>query len=144
MLTLSPENIFLNCQASSKKEAIRQAAEALQQGGYVKEGFLAAMLARENSVPTWLGAGIALPHCARESVGLVIKTGCQVLQFPQGVSWGKGKVAFIVVAVATRENEHLQVIASIADLLGNEWKTTLLAMADNKKDFITLFKKAEF
>ncbi|MEI2267115.1 PTS sugar transporter subunit IIA [Erwinia sp. CGal63] len=144
MLQLSQENLFLHCQASTKQEAIRQAAAALEQGGYVKNGFFTAMLARENSVSTYLGAGIALPHCAREATDLVIKTGFQVFQFPQGVSWGKGKVAFIVVAVAAKENEHLQVIADIADLLGDEWKSTLLAQAASKSDFIRLFEQAEY
>lgn len=144
MLTLLQNNLFLNCQASSKKEAIRQAANALEQGGYVKNGFFEAMLARENSVSTYLGAGIALPHCAKESIDLVSKTGFQVFQFPQGVSWGKGKVAFIVVAVAAKENEHIQVIADIADLLSDEWKSTLLAQATSKTDFIKLFVKPEF
>ena len=141
MLRLSQDDLFLNCQASSKKEAMSQAAEALKQNGYVKDGFLAAMLAREDAVSTYLGAGIALPHCAKENIDLVLKTGFQVFQFPQGVSWGKGKIAFIVVAVAAKENEHIQVIADIADLLGNEWKTTLLAQATTKTDFITQFEK---
>ncbi|WP_380183482.1 PTS sugar transporter subunit IIA [Kalamiella sp. sgz302252] len=141
MLKLSQQDLFLNCQASSKNEAIRQAAEALERGGYVQNGFFAAMQTRENSLSTYLGAGIALPHCAKESIDLVIKTGFQVFQFPQGVSWGKGKVAFIVVAVAAKENEHIQVIAALADLLSDEWKTTLLVQATSKTDFITQFEQ---
>ncbi|RRZ90851.1 PTS sugar transporter subunit IIA [Erwinia sp. 198] len=144
MLALSQDDLFLDCRASSKTEAIRQAAAALEQGGYVKHGFFDAMLARESSVSTYLGAGIALPHCAKERIDLVIKTGFQVFQFPQGVNWGKGKIAFIVVAVAAKQNEHIQVIADIADLFSNEWKSTLLAQTTSKNDFITLFVKPEF
>ncbi|MBS0969430.1 PTS sugar transporter subunit IIA [Nissabacter archeti] len=141
MLNLSEENIFLNCRAPSKKEAIKIAADALIQSGFAKTGFFEAMMAREKSVSTYLGAGVALPHCAKENIDLVIKTGFHLFQFPQGVSWGAGKVAFVVVAVAAKHNEHLQVLADIADLLGDELKTTLLAQATRKNDFIEQFEK---
>jgi phosphocarrier protein FPr len=141
MLNLSEENIFLNCRASSKKAAIKIAADSLIQSGFAKAGFFEAMMTREKSVSTYLGAGVALPHCAKENIDLVSKTGFQIFQFPQGVSWGEGKVVFVVVAVAAKQNEHLQVLADIADLLGDELKTTLLAQATNKKEFIEQFEK---
>lgn len=100
------------------------------------------MMTRERSVSTYIGAGIAFPHCAKESLDLVIKTGFQVFQFPNGVSWGGGKVVFIVVAVAATKNEHIQVLADITNLLGNEVKTTLLARASTKQQFIEQLNKA--
>lgn len=141
MLKLSPADIFLDCRASSKTQALQIAASALEQAGYVKGGFLNALLSREKSVSTYLGAGIALPHCAKESIDLVVSTGYQVFQFPQGVSWGEGKVAFVVVAVAAKQDEHLDTIAAIADLLGDEAKTTLLAGARSKDEFIQRFEQ---
>ncbi len=73
---------------------------------------------------------------------MVIQSGFQVFQFPDGVSWGKGKVVFIVVAVAATKNEHIQILADIADLLGDEVKTTLLANARTKSGFIDQFERA--
>jgi len=141
MLNLTEEALHLQCRALNKTEAITLAAEALEVAGYVKPGFLAGMLARERSVSTYIGAGIAFPHCAKENLDLVIKTGFQVFQFPDGVSWGAGKVVFVMIAVAATENEHISVLANIADLLGDEVKTTLLANAKTKHDFIEQFEK---
>ncbi|MCQ5473246.1 phosphocarrier protein FPr [Pantoea sp. AN62] len=142
MLRLTEEALHLQCRAADKTEAIRIAAEALEKSGYVKPGFFNGMMARERSVPTYIGAGIAFPHCAKENLDLVIKTGFQVFQFPNGVSWGGGKVVFIVVAVAATANEHIDVLAGMANLLGDEVKTTLLARATTKQQFIEQFEKA--
>ncbi len=142
MLKLTEDALHLQCRAASQNEAIEIAAHVLEQAGYVKPGFLHGMLAREKSISTYIGAGIAFPHCAKENLDLVIKTGFQVFQFPNGVSWGAGKVVFVVVAVAATENEHIQVLANIADLLGDEVKTTLLANAKTKHEFIEQFEKA--
>lgn len=142
MLKLTADSLHLQCRAANKNEAIKIAADALEKAGYVKPGFLHGMLAREKSVSTYIGAGIAFPHCAKENLDLVIKTGFQVFQFPHGVGWGNGKVVFVMVAVAASRNEHIQVLADIADLLGDEVKTTLLASAKTKEEFINLFEKA--
>lgn len=141
MLKLTEDALHLQCRAKNKREAIEIAASALEKAGYVKPGFLQGMLARERDVSTYIGAGVAFPHCAKENLDLVIKTGVHVFQFPGGVSWGESKVAFVMVAVAATENEHIQVLADIADLLGDEVKTTLLANAKTKKDFISQFEK---
>ena len=142
MLKLTEEALFMQCRAKNKIEAIEIAADALEKAGYVKPGFLHGMLAREKAVSTYIGAGIAFPHCAKENLDLVIKTGFMVFQFPDGVSWGAGKVVFVVVAVAAHENEHLSVLTDIANLLGDEVKTTLLAAAKTKAEFIEQFEKA--
>lgn len=87
---------------------------------------------------TWLGAGVAMPHCTKEGIDQVLQTGFQLFQFPDGVGWGEGKVAFLVVAVAAKNNQHIDVIADLADLLDDEVKTTLLAAADSKEAFMRI------
>lgn len=142
MLHLTEDDIFMHCQAANKTQAIQLAATQLEQSGYVKHGFFQAMMTREKNVSTYIGAGIAFPHSAKENIDLVIKTGFQIFQFPQGVSWGAGKVVFVMVAVAATKDEHIQVLADIADLLGDEVKTTLLANARTKQEFIGQFEKS--
>ncbi|MCX3310976.1 PTS sugar transporter subunit IIA [Pantoea vagans] len=140
MLKLTDDALHLQCRAANKTEAIQIAAAALEKAGYVRTGFVQGMLARERTISTYIGAGVAFPHCAKENLDQVIKTGFQVFQFPDGVKWGAGKVVFIVVAVAATENQHIQVLAEIADLLGDEVKTTLLANAKTKAGFIDQFE----
>ncbi len=75
MLNLTEDALHLQCRATHKNEAIHIAASALEKAGYVKPGFEQAMLLREKSVSTYIGAGIALPHCAKENLDLVIQSG---------------------------------------------------------------------
>ena len=144
MLTLKPEDIFIGCRANSKKKALRIAADSLQASGYVSEGFFESMVDREKALSTWLGAGVAMPHWSKEGIDLVRQTGFQLFQFPDGVGWGEGKVAFLVVAVAAKNNEHIDVIADLADLLDDEVKTTLLASADSKDAFMQILEGHSF
>lgn len=45
------------------------------------------MLAREQQTSTFLGNGIAIPHGTTDTRDQVLKTGVQVFQFPEGVTW---------------------------------------------------------
>ncbi len=139
MLKLSEQDVFLGCKASSKSEALKLIADSLQSSGYVRPGFYLAMTDREKHLSTYIGAGVALPHCAKEYIHLVVNTGFQIFQFPDGINWGDKKIAFIVVAVAAKKDEHIEVLASIADLLGDEVKTTILSRLTDKQEFIEQF-----
>ena len=44
---------------------------------------------------------------------MVKKTGVQVFQFPQGIEWGEGNIAYIVIGIAARSDEHLAFTSSI-------------------------------
>lgn len=89
MFQLSVQDIHPGEQAGDKQEAIRQVAAALVQAGNVAEGYVDGMLAREQQTSTFLGNGIAIPHGTTDTRDQVLKTGVQVFQFPQGVTWGK-------------------------------------------------------
>ena len=51
---------------------------------------------------------------------MVKKTGVQVFQFPQGIEWGEGNIAYVVIGIAARNNEHIQVITSLTNALDDE------------------------
>lgn len=89
MFQLSVQDIHPGEQAGDKQEAIRQVAAALVQAGNVADGYVDGMLAREQQTSTFLGNGIAIPHGTTDTRDQVLKTGVQVFQFPQGVTWGK-------------------------------------------------------
>ena len=88
MFQLSVQDIHPGQQAGNKEEAIRQVAAALVSAGNVAEGYVNGMLAREQQTSTFLGNGIAIPHGTTDTRDQVLKTGVQVYQFPQGVTWG--------------------------------------------------------
>ena len=100
MFQLSVQDIHPGEQAGNKEEAIRQVAAALVQAGNVADGYVNGMLAREQQTSTFLGNGIAIPHGTTDTRDQVLKTGVQVYQFPQGVLWGEGQVAYVAIGIA--------------------------------------------
>lgn len=86
MLKLSPQEIHLGAAANNKQEAIQQIASALTAAGCVNAAYVDGMLQRELQTSTYLGNGIAIPHGTTETRDLVLNTGVQVFQFPQGIS----------------------------------------------------------
>ncbi|MCB5309181.1 PTS mannitol transporter subunit IICBA [Yersinia massiliensis] len=122
LFRLSAENIFLNQHASAKEQAIRFAGEQLVKGGYVEPEYVEAMLEREKLTSTYLGESIAVPHGTIEAKDRVLKTGVVFCQYPEGVRFGddEDEVARLVIGIAARNNEHIQVITSLTNALDDE------------------------
>ncbi len=122
LFKLTAANIFLGNHATHKEQAIRFAGEQLVKGGYVEPEYVEAMLDREKLTPTYLGESIAVPHGTIEAKDRVLKTGIVFCQYPQGVLFGDDKddVARLVIGIAARNNEHIQVITSLTNALDDE------------------------
>lgn len=120
MFKLSVQDIHPGKQAGNKEEAIRQVAAALVQAGNVAEGYVAGMLAREQQTSTFLGNGIAIPHGTTDTRDQVLKTGVQVFQFPQGVTWGEGQVAYVAIGIAASSDEHLGLLRQLTHVLSDD------------------------
>ena len=77
------------------------------------------MLERERLTSTYLGESIAVPHGTIEAKDSVINTGIVFCQYPAGVEFGEeaDDKAKIVIGIAARNNEHLDVIAKLTNAL---------------------------
>ncbi|BFU60704.1 MULTISPECIES: fused PTS fructose transporter subunit IIA/HPr protein [Rodentibacter] len=135
MLELSESNIHLNVSAENKQQAIEMAAGALENTGYVESGYLQGMLDREQQTSTFLGNGIAIPHGTLETRSMVKKTGVQVFQFPQGIEWGEGNTAYVVIGIAARSDEHLALLRQLTHVLGDEDTAAKLAVMTDVEQF---------
>lgn len=113
-ILIEKENIFLNLDSTSKEEAIKLAGNKLIEAGYVSEGYIESMLLREKLATTYMDYGIAIPHGDRESEQLIIQSGICFLQFKNGIDFGHGNIANILVASAGKGNNHLRILAVIA------------------------------
>ncbi|ACT07267.1 phosphocarrier, HPr family [Dickeya chrysanthemi Ech1591] len=127
MFQLSQHDIHLGASAGSKEEAIRQVAAALTEAGCVSEGYVEGMLQREQQTSTYLGSGIAIPHGTTDTRDLVKKTGVQVFQFPQGIAWGEGQTAYVVLGIAARSDEHLALLRQLTHVLSDDRVAARLA-----------------
>ena len=135
MLELSESNIHLNANAADKQQAIEMAASALVQAGNVENGYLQGMLAREQQTSTFLGNGIAIPHGTLDTRSMVKKTGVQVFQFPQGIEWGEGNIAYVVIGIAARSDEHLSLLRQLTHVLSDEDTAAKLAKITDVAEF---------
>lgn len=76
--------IAITGQASTCEEAIRLAGQALQEAGYVGNGFIKGCTDREKEYPTGLCTDIpvAIPHCQSDEI---LKTGVCYLRLQEPV-----------------------------------------------------------
>ncbi|WP_075182455.1 PTS mannitol transporter subunit IICBA [Pantoea sp. 1.19] len=140
LFTLGAGNVFLGLTASNKEDAIRFAGEQLVKGGYVQPEYVDAMLAREQLTPTYLGESIAVPHGTVEAKDRVLKTGVVFCQYPHGVRFGdeEDDIARLVIGIAARNNEHIQVITSLTNALDDDSVIETLANTDDVQQVLRL------
>lgn len=140
LFRLREDNIFLGLQAADKEQAIRFAGEQLVKGGYVEAEYVPAMLEREKLTSTYLGESIAVPHGTIEAKDRVLRTGVVFCQYPQGVRFGneEDEVARLVIGIAARNNEHIQVITSLTTALDDETVIARLSTTTSVQDVLDL------
>ena len=120
MSILAKERIQLNAAAADRSDAIRKAGELLVSSGCVLPPYVDGMLLRETTMSTYLGSGVAIPHGVYENKEHVLQTGISVLQLPQGVEWDPGEMAYLVIGIAASSDEHVGVLASLAEAVEDE------------------------
>ena len=140
LFKLNETNIFLGLTAQTKEEAIRFAGQKLVEKGYVKPTYVEAMLERERLTSTYLGESIAVPHGTIEAKDDVINTGIVFCQYPAGVQFGEEEQdkAKIVIGIAARNNEHLDVIAKLTNALDDEKIIAKLATTNNIQEVLAI------
>ena len=117
MPIVSIETVRLQVQVRDKQDAIRQAGELLVQGGCVAPAYVSGMLAREQTMSTYLGNGVAIPHGQHENLADVRRTGISVVQIPDGVEWEPGERAYLIIGIAANADEHVGVLANLAEVI---------------------------
>jgi mannitol/fructose-specific phosphotransferase system IIA component len=120
MAILAQDRIHLQGSAIDKTDAIRQSGELLVRSGCVEPGYVDGMLAREETMSTYLGNGVSIPHGQYENRNQILKTGISVLQLPQGVEWEDGEKAFLIIGIAASADEHVGVLANLAEAIEDE------------------------
>ncbi len=136
MITIDAQQIRLHSDAASKLEAIRQVGQLLVESGCIEAGYVNSMLGREQVANTFLGNGIAIPHGLPEDRELIKRTGIAVVQSPAGVPWNPGETARLIVGIAAKSDEHIDVLRRLTRVLGNEEQVALLTSTNDARDII--------
>jgi len=120
MAILSVERIKVHGSAVDKEDAIRKAGELLVESGCVKPAYVKGMLAREKTMSTYLGNGVAIPHGEFENRADILTTGISVFQIPEGVLWEEDEKAHLIIGIAASSDEHVGVLAKLAEVIEDE------------------------
>ena len=113
---LAEQSIRLDASASGRDDAIRQAGQALLDVGAIDPSYIDAMLERENSVSTFVGEGVAIPHGTLAGKDWVKQDALSVIRFADGVDWGGNEVT-IAVGIAAKGNGHIALLSQLATIL---------------------------
>lgn len=135
---LNEKNILLNLENESKEEAIIRAGNLLFNNGYVGYEYINSMLEREKRISTYIGYGVAMPHGTEFGKEQVKKAGIVVLQYPEGINFG-GQKAYLLIAIAAKGEEHLEILSNIAQALGDVEAIENLRTTKNSKDVLKVF-----
>jgi phosphocarrier protein FPr len=134
--------VQLGAVAQDKAEAIRKAGELLVRAGCVEAGYVDGMQARERTMSTYLGSGVAIPHGTFDELKLVKRTGISFVQVPQGVEWEPGEKAYVVVGIAAIGDEHVELLSRLAQVVEDAALTRSLIEATDPAVVVECLNRA--
>ncbi|MDN3936276.1 PTS mannitol transporter subunit IICBA [Arthrobacter sp. YD4] len=133
-------SVVLQGSATTRDGAIDEAGRLLLDRGAVDSGYLDAMHEREESVSTYMGSYLAIPHGTNAAKDHIMKSAVSVVRYPEGIDWNGKEVKF-VVGVAGVNNEHLQILSSIAKVFTNKAQVAQLEAATTVDEVLDLLGK---
>ncbi|HBF0843393.1 TPA: PTS sugar transporter subunit IIA [Clostridioides difficile] len=132
---------------NSKEEAIISLVNVVSKEGYLidKNQFLEDVLKREETLSTYIGHGIGLPHS--QSVG--VKNSCITIgKLDTPIEWTEEgeKVDLIFLISVTKDNEnnlHLKILSKLARLLMHESFRNQIRCSDEQTVYNLIKEKIE-
>lgn len=131
------QNIVLNASFADKREAISACADILIGRGYADESYRQDMFDRDEDVSVYIGNGVALPHGLASSKQSIRTSGICFIQVPKGVDFG-GETAYLLVGVAGKGEEHVELLGKIATILCDEGNLNALQKATSRKEVLKI------
>lgn len=134
------ENIRLNSTVSTKEEAIQLTGNVLSENGYVDPKYTSKMFDREEMTSTFMGNFVAIPHGTEDAKDLIKFSGISFIQVPNGVDFGNGNIVKLLIGIAGKNNEHLEILSKIAIVCSEEENIDLLVNAKSEEEILGLFE----
>ncbi|PTX61282.1 PTS system D-mannitol-specific IIA component (Fru family) [Melghirimyces profundicolus] len=137
---LNEKTVLLNARAEDKEEAIRLAGRLLVDQGYVEPSYIDNMIEREASLTTYIGNSVAIPHGTEEGKANIRRSGISIVQLPEGVDFGDGQTAKIVIGIAGKNGEHMEILSRIALVASDEANVAKMVEAGSKEELLSMFQ----
>ncbi|WP_336776215.1 PTS sugar transporter subunit IIA [Paenibacillus sp. MMO-58] len=140
MSILSTDKVKLNAAVKDKFEAVRMAGQLLVDGGHADPSYVESMVEREQSLSTYMGGGLAIPHGTNESKGSIKSTGLSIVQIPAGVDFGEGNIAHLVIGIAAVGDDHLDILTNVAMVCSDDDNLERILKASTAEEMIEIFE----
>ena len=137
---LAEESIVLGGVATSRDDAISEAGRLLVASGAVDESYVTAMHEREQSVSTYMGNGLAIPHGTNDAKNDIKKSAVSFVRYDNPIDWN-GNEATFVVGIAGSDGSHLKLLSKLAKAFGNKETVAKLSAAQSEGEIIELLGK---
>lgn len=145
---LSANAILPEMQATERYAAIAELVTLLVDRGQIaaenRETVLAALRAREETMSTGIGFGIAIPHAQSDKVTQVVACFGRSSKGIEFESLDNQPVKFVVLFVVPKDQfqTHLRTLAAIAKFLNDRTVREQLALAGSSEEILTIFQKS--
>ena len=146
---LSAETILPEMQATERYAAIAELVDLLvthgQIGGPDRDAVLASLRAREETMSTGIGFGIAIPHASSERVTKVVAAFGRSTNGIEFESLDNALVKFVVLFVVPKDQfqTHLRTLAAIAKFLNDRNVRERLGTAPTAADILAVFERSQ-
>ena len=145
---LSADAILPEMQATERYAAIAELVNLLVERGQISGGdreiVLAALRAREETMSTGIGFGIAIPHASSERVDEVVAAFGRSMSGIEFDSLDNAPVKFIVLFVVPKDQfqTHLRTLAAIAKFLNDRSVRERLGTATSAEEILGIFESS--
>lgn len=140
MTILSTDKVKLNVNLKDKYEAIRMVGQMLVDAGHAPQSYIEKMIEREESLSTYIGGGLAMPHGTNESKALIKSTGMAIITVPAGVDFGGEEPAQLIIGLAAVGDDHLDILTNVAVLVSEEEDMQRILNASSEQELISIFE----
>ena len=143
---IDPERIAYDVDVSSKKRALETVSDILVKGdggeNLVSHDVCESLIAREKLGSTGIGCGVAIPHGRLKNTD---KTLAAFIKLHKGVDYDAidNQAVDLIFALLVPENsteEHLKILAEIAEMFSNETFRKKLREANNPQALWALLR----
>jgi len=142
---ISEEGMVFAPSVTSKKAALELLSDTLahQDSTISKNKILDALLAREKLGSTGLGEGIAIPHCRLQELENIYVA---MLKLEEGVEYDASdeKPVYFLFSLIVPEDaneDHLELLANLAELLDNEPLRDSIKKSSNAKELYQILSQ---
>ena len=137
---LEPQNVVAEGTATTRDDAIREAGALLVAAGAVKQEYVDSMFERENSVSTYMGNFLAIPHGTNDAKESIVRSALSLVRYAEPIDWNGQPVKF-AVGIAGLNNEHLEILSKIAVVFSDEDEVQKLLDAGTADEIFALLEE---